>query len=170
MSENNDAQTGLNARDDERNKRYDIKDAVGKRHTFIAGQDGVTEEWIAFLRHDENEMFSSNYHYYFRWNGREYVPAVMRSDLVDPEELEHYPSMTDPGQDAETILIEREDREAFLLKFYAAMHSLTESQVQLVRKRYVQGLSDAPKGGCAGSAATAFTAPAQKGLFPADQH
>lgn len=143
MSESNDTRHREDSHAEDRNKRYVIKDAVGQRHIFIAGEEGVTEEWIAILRHDENGLYSSNYHYYFRWNGREYVPAIMRSDLVAPEELEHYPSMIDPDKDAETLLIEREDREEFLRKYSAAMRSLTDNQLKLIRMRYQLGMSDA---------------------------
>ena len=119
-----------------------MKDAVGKSHIFIAGEQGMTEEWIALLRHDENVVRSSNFHYYFRWNGKEYVPSIMRSDLIPSDDLEHFPSMTAPDKDGETMLIEREERELFLQKFHAAMLSLTDSQLELIRMRCELGLSD----------------------------
>ena len=143
MSDNDETRNKHKSRDEERKRRYVIKDAVGKRHTFIAGEDGMTEEWIAILRHDENELFTSNYRYYFRWNGKEYVPAVLRSDLVDPEDLERYPSMIDPEKSAEALLIEREERANFMRRFNAAMRSLTEGQWKLIQKRCQLGLSDA---------------------------
>lgn len=142
MCDGNDPRKARGAVDDDRNKRFTMKDIVGKWHVFVAGEQEMTEEWIAFLRHDENEVRSSNYHYYFRWNGKEYVPSVMRSDLLDPDELEHYPSMIAAEKDGETVLIEREEREAFLARFHEAMSSLTAGQLELIRKRCVLGLSN----------------------------
>lgn len=143
MCDGNSPRNERGAINDKRNKCFTMKDIVGKRHVFVAGEQEMTEEWIAFLRHDENEVRSSNYHYYFRWNGKEYLPSVMRSDLIDPDELEHYPSMIAAEKDGETILIEREEREAFLARFHEAMSSLTAGQMELIRKRCDLGLSNA---------------------------
>jgi len=142
MSENSKSKHARTANSEEQNKRYVMRDATGRRHVLIAGENGVTEEWIARLRHDENVLRSVNFRYYHRWNGHEYVPILLRYDLVDPDVLERYPSMAAALPDAESLLIEREERELFLRKFRAAMRSLTESQLRLIRQRYEQGLSD----------------------------
>ena len=45
MKEDNGSLCGENHDDKQNNDRYSIVDAVGKQHVFIAGKDGVTEEW-----------------------------------------------------------------------------------------------------------------------------
>lgn len=123
------------------NSRYSFTDAVGNRHIFKAGEDGVTEEWIAYLRYCENRIHSSDFHFYHRWNGKHYKRRVLRMDTIPVDELEHYPSMSS-SKDSLTLLIEDQDRAIFERRFKAAMDSLTDQQWRLVYKRFELGMSD----------------------------
>ena len=90
MCEHDTSLPVLSLEEKEKNKQYSLKDTTGQVHTFKAGENGMTEEWIAFLRRDENELRTSDFRYYYRWNGKMYVRMVYRSDDIGPEELEHY--------------------------------------------------------------------------------
>lgn len=142
MGEINNSQNLKITSDPNKNKRYILKDITGKKHIFTAGENGMTEDWIAQLRHDENEDRSSNFHYYYKWNGKEYVLVTLSSDSITANELEHYPSMSAPEKDAETLMIEREEREIFLRSFNDSMQSLTPNQHRLIQMRYELGLTD----------------------------
>ena len=128
--------------DGKRNKVYRVKDAVGHTHLLIAGKDGMTEQWIARIRREDYDERNRNYRYYNKWNGKEYVRSIYSMDFADPDELEHYPSMTDDAQGALDAIVEREDREAFLREFYSTLRSLTENQRRLIYMRSELGLSD----------------------------
>lgn len=51
---------------EDKNKQYSLRDMTGQLHTFKAGEDGMTEEWIALLRRDENELRTSDFKYYYK--------------------------------------------------------------------------------------------------------
>ena len=48
------------AEDENKDKMYVLTDVIGRKHYFIAGENGMTEEWIARLRHDENKIHSDD--------------------------------------------------------------------------------------------------------------
>lgn len=125
----------------ERNKVYVLTDVVGKKHFLIAGENDLTEEWIAEIRHDENVIRSSDFHFYYRWNGKHYTRRVFHMDSVPMDEMEHYPSIT-ASKDALTTLIEAREQVAFDQKYKAAMDSLTDQQWRLVYKRFELKMSD----------------------------
>ena len=127
--------------DKQNNERYSVVDAVGKQHVFIAGKDGVTEDWIARLRHDENELRTSDFKFYYLWNGRNYVRVVYRTDDISPAELEHYSTMHDKSADVEQLVVEREAEIISHNQYLAAMASLTKKQKELVHKMFVLGMS-----------------------------
>ena len=143
MKEDNGSLCGENHDDKQNNDRYSIVDAVGKQHVFIAGKDGVTEEWIARLRHDENELRTSDFKFYYLWNGKNYVRVVYRSDDISPAELEHYSTMHDKSADVEQLIIEREAETISHTQYLAAMASLTKKQKELIYKMFVLGMSKA---------------------------
>ena len=51
-------------KDDNKNKEYVMTDAVGRKHFFIAGENGITEGLISLIRYGENEIRSSDFHFY----------------------------------------------------------------------------------------------------------
>lgn len=120
---------------------YISTDAVGRRHIIKAGENGVTTEWIEDIRTQENRNHCSNYRFYHRWNGKEYVRVVLSMDSIDPDSLEHYPSMIDPSPDPLTQIIEREEKEIQHHQYHAAFKSLTEKQRLLIHKRCDLGLT-----------------------------
>lgn len=130
-----------NPGDKQNNERYSVVDAVGKQHVFIAGKDGVTEDWIARLRHDENELRTSDFKFYYLWNGRNYVRVVYRTDDISPADLEHYSTMHDKSADVERLIVEREAEIISHSQYLAAMASLTKKQKELVHKMFVLGMS-----------------------------
>lgn len=125
----------------ERNKVYVLTDVMGKKHFLIAGENDLTEEWIAEIRHDENVIRSSDFHFYYRWNGKHYTQRVLHMDSVPMDAMEHYPSIT-ASKDALTTLIEAREQVAFDQKYKAAMDSLTDQQWRLVYKRFELKMSD----------------------------
>ena len=126
-----------------KNQRYTTRDVVGMLHVFEAGVAEVTEEWIAWLRHSENVMRTSDFKFYYRWNGKEYARKVYRSDDISPSELEHYSSMHDRTADTEQLFIERESEALSHERYLKAMASLTDKQRELVHKMFVLGMSKA---------------------------
>lgn len=142
MSKNNNAHPIKSPADDNKNKQYVFRDAVGKAHIYKAGEAGMTSKWIYRVRHGENVLRSANFHYYNKWNGKEYVRYLLRMDDMSADKLEHYPSMPF-AKDPLSILIEKEDRENFDQRFIAAMTALTDAQWRLVYKRNELQMSDA---------------------------
>lgn len=130
-----------NASIDEKNQQHVLTDLTGKRHFLFAGKDGLTEQWIALIRHDECEERSSNYHYYFKWNGEKYVRRIMSIGEVPYEELARVYS-ANTSKDGLSLLIEEDEREIFHRKFREAMQSLTPEQKQLIYKRVKLKMSD----------------------------
>ena len=131
----------LTPEEKERNRRYEMRDAIGRIHTFKAGEAGITEEWIAFLKHDENELRTSNFKYYYKWNGKMYVRMVYRSDDISPAELEHYSTMHDESAEVERTVVERESEELSHDQYLAAMAAMTERQKELIHKLFVLGMT-----------------------------
>lgn len=129
----------LTPEEKERNRRYEMRDAIGRIHTFKAGEAGITEEWIAFLKHDENELRTSDFKYYYKWNGKTYVRMLFRSDDISPAELEHYSTMHDRSADVERIVIEREAEKQSHIHYLAAMEAMTDRQKELIHKLIVLG-------------------------------
>lgn len=123
----------------EKNKQYSLMDNTGQLHTFKAGEAGMTEEWIALLRRDENELRTSDFKYYYKWNGKTYVRVLLRSDDISPAELEHYSTMHDRSADVERIVIEREAEKQSHIHYLAAMEAMTERQKELIHKLIVLG-------------------------------
>lgn len=124
-----------------KNRLYVLKDAVGKRHFFIAGESDMTEEWIAEIRHDENVVRSSDFHFYYRWNGKHYSRRVLHMNSIPEDELYRFSSMA-ASKDVLAILIDASDQAVFEQKFNAAMDSLTDQQWRLVYKRFELKMSD----------------------------
>ena len=129
----------LTPEEKERNRRYEMRDAIGRIHTLKAGEAGITEEWIAFLKHDENELRTSDFKYYYKWNGKTYVRMLFRSDDISPAELEHYSTMHDRSADVERIVIERETEKQSHIHYLAAMEAMTDRQKELIYKLIVLG-------------------------------
>ena len=124
---------------EDKNKQYSLRDMTGQLHTFKAGEDGMTEEWIALLRRDENELHTSDFKYYYKWNGKVYIRMVYRSDDLSPAELEHYSAMHDRSADVERIVIDRESEELTHKQYLAAMAAMTDRQKELIHKLIVLG-------------------------------
>lgn len=129
------------AEDENKDKMYVLTDAIGRKHYFIAGENGMTEEWIARLRHDENKIHSDDYHFYYRWNGKQYNRRVLSIDAIPADELNRSPFIT-ASKDLLTTLIEEQEQATFERKFKAAMDSLTDRQWRLVYKMFDLGMSD----------------------------
>lgn len=129
-------------KDDNKDKEYVMTDAVGRKHYFIAGENGITEDWISRIRYGENEIRSSDFHFYYRWNGKHYKHRVFPLDTISTYVLEHNPSMT-LSKDPLSILIEREEQEKFDQMYTAAMDSLTDQQWRLVYKKVELAMTDA---------------------------
>lgn len=127
--------------DDDKNKEYVITDAVGRKHFFIAGENGINEDWISRIRYGENEIRSSDFHFYHSWNGKHYRRRVFPLDTISTNVLEHSPSMN-LSRDPLSMLIEGQDQAIFERKYNAAMDSLTDQQWRLVYKRFELEMSD----------------------------
>lgn len=140
---NSKAHTGKDSHKSNPNTRYTSIDAVGKQHTIKAGEEGVTEEWIARLRHWDNELRTSDFRYYHKWNGKKYVRVVFRSDDISPAEREHYSTMHDRTADVERLFIEREEKKWSHARYLAAMAALTKKQKALVHMLFDLGMSKA---------------------------
>ena len=141
MCEHDTSLPVLSLEEKEKNKQYSLKDTTGQVHTFKAGENGMTEEWIAFLRRDENELRTSDFRYYYRWNGKMYVRMVYRSDDIGPEELEHYSTMHDEAADVERIVVDRESEKLSHELYLAAMAAMTDRQKELIHKLFVLGMT-----------------------------
>ena len=141
MDEHNKTLPILTPEEKEKNKQYIMKDSCGQLHVFRAGEAGVTEEWIAFLKHDDNELRTSDFKYYYKWDGKTYVRMLLRSDDISPAELEHYSTMHDMAADVERLIIEKEEESASHAHYLAAMASLTKKQKELVHRMIVMGKS-----------------------------
>ena len=138
---NSKAHTGKDSFKPNPNTRYTSIDAIGKQHTIKAGEEGVTEEWIAQLRHWDNELRTSDFRYYHKWNGKKYVRVVFRSDDLSPAEREHYSTMRDTTADVERLFIEREEKKWSHARYLAAMAALTQKQKELVHMLFDLGMS-----------------------------
>ena len=141
MDKVNKSLTKQNTSNDEKNRQYVFIDAVGRKHVLRAGKDGVTQKWIAIVRHDECEEICSNYHYYFRWDGSKYEPRILSTDTIPPDKLEYYPSMS-TSRDALSILVEQEEQAIFYQKLQTVMQSLTSEQKQLIHQKNNLKMSD----------------------------
>ena len=139
MCENETALPVLTPEEKEKNKRYEMRDASGQLHIFEAGKNGMTEEWIALLKHDENELRTSDFKYYYKWNGKMYVRMLYRTDDISPAELEHYSTMHDKAADVERIVVERESEALSHAHYLAAMAVMTDRQKELIHKMIILG-------------------------------
>lgn len=131
----------LTPEEKEKNRQYGMRDVMGHLHTFKAGEAGVTEEWIAFLKRDENEIRTLDFKYYYKWNGKTYVRMLLRSDDISPAELEHYSTMHDRSADVERIVIEREAEKQTHNNYMAAIATMTVRQKELIYKLFVLGMT-----------------------------
>ena len=141
MCEHDTTLPALSPEEKEKNKQYSLRDTTGQLHTYIAGEADMTEEWIALLRRDENELRTSDFKYYYKWNGKVYIRMVYRSDDLSPAELEHYSAMHDRSADVERIVIDRESEELTHKQYLAAMAAMTDRQKELIHKLIVLGIS-----------------------------
>ena len=131
----------LSPEEKEKNKQYSLRDTTGQLHTFKAGEADMTEEWIALLRRDENELRTLDFRYYYKWNGKMYVRMIYRSDDISPAELEHYSTMHDESADVERTVVERESEKLSHDQYLAAMAAMTDRQKDLIHKLFVLGMT-----------------------------
>ena len=141
MCEHDTTLPALSPEEKEKNKQYSLRDTTGQLHMFKAGEAGVTEEWIALLRRDENELRTLDFRYYYKWNGKMYVRMVYRSDDISPAELEHYSTMHDESADVERTVVERESEKLSHDQYLAAMAAMTDRQKDLIHKLFVLGMT-----------------------------
>jgi len=121
----------------EENTVYTYKTQDGNTWTIRAGENGVTEEMIAFLRENDRERElqdlyqEKNTCYRFR-NALDCYKKVAREDEIHPLEM-----IIDPESDIMNVLFPDEEESSPLLKeLDVALAQLTPNQLDLIHELY----------------------------------
>lgn len=105
----------------------------GTPFRLIAGQDGVTEEWIAFLKAEHRSCYNADRRAArIRWNGEQYASTVISLDAYGSDYAEQVLGLVDPEPTGENGVIAEEQIAEFRMRFAAAWAALTTQQQELV--------------------------------------
>lgn len=105
----------------------------GTPFRLIAGQDGVTEEWIAFLKAEHRSCYNADRRAArIRWNGDQYASTVISLDAYGSDYAEQVLGLVDPKPTGENAVIAEEQIAEFRMRFAAAWAALTTQQQELV--------------------------------------
>ena len=105
----------------------------GTPFRLIAGQDGITEEWIALLKEEHRSCYNADRRAAcIRWNGEEYASTVLSLDAYGSDFAEQVLGLVDPEPTGENAVIAAEQIAEFRMRFAAAWASLTTQQQELI--------------------------------------
>ena len=105
----------------------------GTPFRLIAGQDGVTEEWIAFLKTDHRSCYNADRRAaQMRWNGEKYVSTVISIDAFGTDFAEQVLGLVDPEPTGENAIIIADQTADFRDRFAAAWAALSTKQQELI--------------------------------------
>ena len=105
----------------------------GTPFRLIAGQDGVTEEWIAFLKEEHRSCYNADRRAaQMRWNGQEYASTVISLDAYGSDFAEQVLGLVDPEPTGVDVMIAAEQTTEFYMRFAAAWAVLTTRQQELI--------------------------------------
>ena len=105
----------------------------GTPFRLIAGQDGVTEEWIAFLKTEHRSCYNADRRAaQMRWNGEKYVSTVISIDAFGTDFAEQVLGLVDPNPTGEDAMIIAEQTAEFWMRFAAAWAALSSQQQELI--------------------------------------
>lgn len=105
----------------------------GTPFRLVAGQDGVTEEWIAFLKEEHRSCYNADRRAArIRWNGDQYTSTVISLDAYGTNFAEQVLGLVDPEHTGENAIIAAEQIAEFQMRFTAAWAALTAQQQELV--------------------------------------
>ena len=116
---------------------YTYQSVDGSTSTIQVGQDGVTQQWIAFLKTDDAAILEQE-DYFQKHLDYGYQNAVARYQR-NPEEAEDHPinQYADPAADIFRILYPEEDQDSPLLeKVETAVAQLSDAQKDLILELY----------------------------------
>ena len=121
----------------EENTVYTYKNQDGNTWTIRAGENGVTEEMIAFLRENDRETELQDFYqekntcYSFR-NALDCYTEVAREDEIHPLEM-----IIDPESDIMNVLFpDEEEISPLRVNLDAALAQLTHEQLDLIHELY----------------------------------
>lgn len=105
----------------------------GTPFRLIAGQDGVTEEWIAFLKAEHRSCYNADRRAErIRWNGEKYVSTVISIDAFGTDFAEQVLGLVDPEPTGENAIIIVEQTAEFRDRFAAVWAALSAKQQELI--------------------------------------
>lgn len=134
-----------------RNDTYLYYGDDGTPFRLIAGQDGVTEEWIAFLKEEHRSCYNADRRAAcIRRNGEEYASTVISLDAYGSDFAEQVLGLVDPEPTGEDAVIAAEQIAEFKVRLAAAWAALTPRQQELVidvRIRKIPQKAIAERGG-----------------------
>lgn len=105
----------------------------GTPFRLIAGQDGVTEEWIAFLKAEHRSCYNADRRAaQMRWNGEKYVSTVISIDTYGTDFAEQVLGLVDPEPTGVNAIIIADQTAEFRERFAAAWASLSTKQQELI--------------------------------------
>ena len=105
----------------------------GTRFYLVAGQDGVTEEWISILKQAHRETYNAlRRAARIRWDGEKYARKVVSLDEKGSDYAENVLGLIDPTLYGEERAIQQEKSAEFNMRFSVAWASLTDKQKELL--------------------------------------
>ena len=111
----------------------------GTRFHLIAGQDGVTEEWIEYLKNEHRKSYNKFRRAQCpRRAGEKKVASVISLEAYGISFAEEILGLVDPMPSAENRLIENEECKAFQARFLKAWRALSNAQRQLMIDVYIR--------------------------------
>ena len=113
------------------NTRYAFTDHVsGERYEYIAGHDGIDENWIAVVKEEDRRMNADDKRFE-RWlkrrDGEGYIRTVISLEEISMDHIENSLAMQDDSSNAEEMLVAKDGAQAFSRDYEQALKSLSES-------------------------------------------
>ena len=108
----------------------------GSTTTLVAGQDGVTEEFIELLHEMDNEGLNAQRRE--RRKAPRYIEEVFGEDSDNDKNNLLRDSRYDPAEMLHTM-VDAEEREQQLVKLQEALNMLSEKQKRTIEKLFFEG-------------------------------
>ena len=115
----------------------------GTRFTLVAGQDGVTEEWIQFLKEEHRkEAVADHRQKKYRWNGEKYERMVISLNGLLETTRDSLTELEDPNGNPEELFIRNEEAKQLNQRIKEALSALSPDQRELLYKLRIAGIPE----------------------------